>query len=155
MPMNPHLDDHELAAAVAGLDLEPAAAAHLAACDGCERRVAELQLFIERRRLELLGEAPDWEAQRRQVLQRLAPPLPKTTRLRPVLAAAAAVLVALALSLLWAPGPPAGTEAVSRLEVEDILAEVDAVLADDSLPGFEAIDPGLDRPEDLFANGAS
>lgn len=153
--MNTHLNDHEIAAAVAGLDLEPAAVAHLEACGSCRREVEAMQALLDRRRLELLGEAPDREAQRRQVVSRLAPPLPKTNRLRPVLAAAAAVLVALALSLARAPGPPTGTEAVSRLDVEDILAEVDAVLADDSLPGFEAIDPGLDSPEDLFANGAS
>jgi anti-sigma factor RsiW len=152
--MNTHLNDHEIAAAVAGLDLEPAALAHLEACGHCSREVEALRALLDRRRLELLGEAPDWEAQRRQVLGRLAPPLPKTTRLRPVLAAAAAVLVALTLSLVRAPGLP-GDAAVSQLDVENILAEVDAVLADDSLPGFEAIDPGLDRPEDLFANGAS
>ena len=153
--MNTHLNDHEIAAAVAGLDLEPATLAHHGACGACRGKVEAMRALLDRRRLELLGEAPDWDAQRRQVLQRLAPTLPKTSRLRPVLAAAAAVLVALALSLVRAPGPPVGTEAVSRLDVDEILAEVDAVLADDSLPGFEAIDPGLDSPEDLFANGAS
>lgn len=153
--MNTHLNDREIAAAVAGLDLEPATLAHHEACESCRSKVEAMRGLLDRRRLELLGEAPDWEAQRRQVLRRLAPPLPKTSRLRPVLAAAAAVLMALALSLVRAPGPPAGTEAVSRLDVDEILAEVDAVLADDSLPGFEAIDPGLDSPEALFANGAS
>ena len=153
--MNTHLNDHEIAAAVAGLDLEPAALAHREACGRCRREVEAMRELLDRRRLELLGEAPDWEAQRRQVLRRLAPPLPTRNRLRPVFAAAAAVLVALALSLVRAPGPPVGTEAVSRLDVDEILAEVDAVLADDSLPGFEAIDPGLDSPEELFANGAS
>jgi hypothetical protein len=154
MPMNTHLDDQEIAAAVAGLGVEPVAAAHLAACGGCKLRVAELQQLIDRRRFELLDEAPDWEAQRRQVLRRLVPQARKTRRLRPVLAAAAAVLVALTLSLLRVPGLP-GDAAPPRFDVENILAEVDAVLADDALPGFEAIDPGLDSPEDLFANGAS
>jgi hypothetical protein len=37
--------------------------------------------------------------------------------------------------------------------VEEILAEVDAVLADDSIPGFEVIDPGLE--EAIYENGTS
>ncbi len=41
------------------------------------------------------------------------------------------------------------------LAIEQILAEVDAVLADDSLPGFESIDPGVDDPASIFENGTS
>lgn len=152
--MNTHLNDHAITAAVAGLELAPVGLAHLASCGRCRGRVEEMRALVDRRRLELLEEAPDWDAQRQQVLRRLVPQVRKTQRLRPVLAAAAAVLVALALSLVRAPGSP-GDATAPKLDVEHILAEVDAVLADDSLPGFEAIDPGLDNPQDLMANGAS
>jgi hypothetical protein len=40
------------------------------------------------------------------------------------------------------------------MAVEEVLAEVDAVLDDDTLPGFEAIDPGLDDPGALV-NGTT
>jgi hypothetical protein len=39
--------------------------------------------------------------------------------------------------------------------VDEILAEVDAVLDDDSIPGFEVIDPGVDTLEGYAANGGS
>ena len=73
---------------------------------------------------------------------------------RPLLVAAAALVAAIGLRALWAPAPVVvenGT--VSELPVEQILAEVDAVLADDSIPGFEIIDPGLE--EAIYENGAS
>jgi len=37
--------------------------------------------------------------------------------------------------------------------VEQILAEVDAMLADDSIPGFELLDQGMD--DAIFDNGTS
>ena len=54
---------------------------------------------------------------------------------------------------MWAPAPPVDSGVVPELPVEQILAEVDAVLADDTIPGFELIDPGLD--EEFYENGAS
>jgi hypothetical protein len=42
---------------------------------------------------------------------------------------------------------------VSELPVEQILDEVDAMLADDSIPGFEVIDQGMD--DAIFENGTS
>ena len=51
------------------------------------------------------------------------------------------------------PLPPSDPVAGSELPVEQILAEVDAMLADDSIPGFELIDPGLD--DAIYENGAS
>ena len=67
---------------------------------------------------------------------------------------AAALLVAVGLRLTAPPSevvPPVDED----LPIEQILAEVDAVLADDGLPGFEPIDPGVDDPASLFENGAS
>jgi len=42
---------------------------------------------------------------------------------------------------------------VSELPVEQILAEVDAMLADDSIPGLELIDQEMD--DAIFENGTS
>ena len=46
---------------------------------------------------------------------------------------------------------PVGDE----LAVEEILAEMDALLADDSIPGFEVIDPWVGELETDIENGAS
>ena len=158
--MKTHLEDHEFAAAVEGLELEGESAEHLAACISCRQQVAALQTAICDRRLGMESEVSDWDRQREEILAQL-PSLPATGSpsqrrwLRPLLAAAATLLVAVGVNSLW--DPPGGTEPTlgTEIEIEEILAEVDAVLADDSLPGFEFIDPGVDDPESLFENGAS
>jgi hypothetical protein len=64
------------------------------------------------------------------------------------------VLVAAAgLRALWSPTPPVDPMSDAELPVEQILAEVDALLADDSIPGFELIDQGLE--DAIYENGAS
>ena len=155
-----HLDDYEFANAVAGLELEPETVEHLSACVSCRQQVAALQGAIADRREEFRGQSPDWDRQREEIMARL--PSAQVGRtiasrrwLRPLIAAAAVVLVAVGLNSLW--DPPGVSEPVvgSDIEIEEILAEVDAVLADDSLPGFEFIDPGVDDPKSLFENGAS
>jgi anti-sigma factor RsiW len=157
--MNTHLDDHDVTSAVAGLDLDPEAREHLARCAACRQQVASMRDLVDERARLLRAEAPDWKRQQEQVLRRLTPPGRAPTvhahRLRPLLAAAAAVVLAVTLTLLWTPRQRPSTAAAPELPVEEILAQVDATLADDSLPGFEAIDPGLDDPADLFGNGTS
>ena len=69
-----------------------------------------------------------------------------------MLALAAILVAAIGLRMLWIP-PPADRATNAELPVEQILADVDAVLADDSIPGFELIEPGLDYA--VFENGAS
>jgi hypothetical protein len=70
-----------------------------------------------------------------------------------LLAVAAVLVVAIGLRVLWAPAPVADPGIVSDLPVEQILAEVDAILDDDSIPGFELIDQGMD--DAIFENGTS
>jgi hypothetical protein len=92
------------------------------------------------------------------VLARLperAAPTKAASRLRPLLAAAAAVLAAVGLSTLWRPPPASAPGFHGELAVEDILADVELVLDNDRLPGFEAIDPGLANPEVLVVDGVS
>ena len=157
--MKTHLDEHEITAAVAGLELEPAAVEHLGSCLSCHQQVAALREAIEGRRQQLEDEAPDWDRQHEEIMLRLpsVPPVHTARRrawTRPLLAVAAVLVAAIGLRSLWAPAPVVvdnGT--ASDLPVEQILAEVDAMLAEVSIPGFEIIDRGLE--DALYENGAS
>ena len=158
--MNTHLDERQLSAAVAGLELEPGSREHLATCLSCRQKVAAFKDLIDARSEQVAAEMPDWDRQRAEILLRL-PTGPegrmvKTRRwTRPLLAAAAAVLVVVGLEFIWSPTPTGDPVVQSEIPVEQILADVDAVLSDDSLPGFESIDPGVDDLESIFENGAS
>jgi AcrR family transcriptional regulator len=162
--MNAHLDDLELAAAVAGLDLEPSVAEHLAVCATCRDRVAAMESLLERRRLARRADEPDWEAQRRAVLAGLPTPrrlpIPRVGLWwRPLLAAAAVLALATTVALVRSreTAPPARPD----LPVEQILADVDATLDRGGIPGFGPLGslvPGVEGTEeldDLLVNGAS
>jgi len=142
--MSQHLDDATLTAAVAGLDLTPDERRHLADCVACRRAVDGLRRTIAARRSELEAGAPDWTAQRRAVLERLPQGRPafRPRLSAPLLALAAAVLVGAIGLAVWQIGlqAPAAPPA-DAAELERVLAEADALLADDSIPGFEPIDP--------------
>jgi hypothetical protein len=71
-----------------------------------------------------------------------------------MLVAAAVVMVAVVVGLIGPSGPEVGVTN-GEIPVDQILAEVDALLDDDSIPGFEVIDPGVDDLESYFANGTS
>jgi hypothetical protein len=154
-----HLEDQEIAAAVAGLPLTEGASDHLQVCEHCSQQVVQLAGLIGRRGRKLADGAPDWDRQREQILARLdeAPVVRSGTGLRwsrPLLAAAAAAVAAFGLSVAELPRPASEARGKSGMAVEEVLAEVDAVLDDDTLPGFEAIDPGLDDPGALV-NGTT
>jgi hypothetical protein len=150
--MNTHLTDEQIAAAVAGLELDEGAREHLAACLGCRAAVSDMQRLIETRRAGIVAEEPDWEAQRAGVLAGLQPQAPVRRRPRwrtPALAAAAAVVMAVAVGVVLSPG--GGPVPGEDFALEEVLAEAETLLADDSIPGFEAIDPGLDELEDFLS----
>lgn len=162
--MNAHLGDMELAAAVAGLDLEPLVAEHLAACAACRASVRAMGSLLEQRRLSRYSDEPDWEEQRRAVLARLPTrrrlPIPRVGLWwRPLLAAAAVLALATTVVLVGhrETAPPAGPD----LPVEQILADVDATLDRGGIPGFGPLGslvPGTEGTndlEDLLINGAS
>lgn len=156
--MKTHLEEHEISAAVAGLELEVAAEDHLGTCVSCRQQVSLLRDLTQARLRDLEAEAPDWERQRRQIMLRLPAtqtPQPVWSRrwTRPLLAIAAVLVVAIGLKALWAPAPVADPGVVTELPVEEILAEVDAMLADDSIPGLELLDQEID--DAVFENGAS
>jgi len=156
--MKTHLEENEFTAAVAGLELETATEEHLGSCVSCRRQVSAMRDVIDARRGDLETEAPDWEGQRQEIMLQLPPaptvrPMRRSPWTRPLLAIAAVLVAAVGLWALWTPAPTADPGVVSELAVEQILAEVDAMLADDSIPGFELIDQGMD--DAIFENGAS
>jgi len=175
--MSMHLKDNELATAVAGLELELEQQAHLRSCLECRREVQRLQELVAERRDAIEASAPDWPAQRQQIMARLPAaavvPIRRHRWLRPLVAMAAAVVVAVGVTMIvgdQARGPD--------VDLEQILAEVDATLDSDEIPGFaplvafaefdaelDAEVPGLealgtlvpdvDEVESLFLNGVS
>jgi len=156
--MTKHLDEHEISDAVAGLELGAVSADHLESCLSCRQRVSEMRDLIDARRRELEADAPDWDRQRRGIFLRLpAGPAGHSARRRPwtrtLLAVAAVLVAAIGIRAFRQPAPPVEAGSDSELPVEQILADVEALLADDSVPGFERIDPGLE--EELYENGAS
>ncbi len=156
--MKSHLEEHEITAAVAGLELKAAVEGHLGSCVSCRRQVSAMREVIDARRGDLEAEAPDWERQRQEILLQLpsVPTIRPSRRrvwARPLLAIAAVLVAAIGLRALWAPAPVVDPGVVSELPVEQILAEVDAMLADDSIPGFELLDQGMD--DAIFDNGTS
>jgi predicted anti-sigma-YlaC factor YlaD len=153
--MSRHLDDDQIAAALTGAQLDESAAEHLACCIDCRRQVTSLQELIEDRRREMAAEEPDWDDQRQRILSRFgetAHARPRRRWMRPVLAAAAVIALAVGVGLMQLPN---GGGPDREIAVEEILAEAEALLDDDSIPGFEAIDPGLEGWQELYENGAS
>lgn len=156
--MTRHLEEHEITDAVAGIDLDRAVAEHLASCLACRQRLSAFLEAVDARREGLLAEAPDWERQRQEIMSRLPPAQTERSGRRhrwkrPALAVAAVLVAAAGLRVLWRPAPTVELGTTSDLPVEQILAEVDAVLADDSIPGFELIDPDLEAA--VSENGSS
>ena len=158
--MTRHLDDRQITTALADPGGDRDVRRHLSECVACRRRLDALEELLEQRRQELLRGAPDWGEQERRILDRVADstvvPLPaRRRRVARVLVAAAAVAVMALAILLVQPGGESGG---SSLAVEEILAEVDATLDSDTLPGFEPLEPMVpdaDELESYLVNGAS
>ncbi len=156
--MTDHLTPEKIAEASAGLDLDRATQEHLKSCVSCRSEVASFERLVAARRVEMTDGEPDWDRQAAAVMARLPEPAAlsgrgRTRWLRPVLAAAAAVLLAVAVGVLRPDRPSAPPAAEPG--VEEILAEMNELLSDDRIPGFEAIDPGVEALTADFENGAS
>ena len=148
-----HLTDEEMTMAVAGLDPGEGARRHLERCLTCRRRIEAVQSAIAGRRSAMLDAAPDWEAQREEILARLDAPAAPVVRLHRrgwarALLAAAAVLVAAIGLLVHGERRSAGTPATDA-QIERVLDQVNATLADDSVPGFEVLDQLVPSPGEM------
>jgi anti-sigma factor RsiW len=142
--MTTHLNDDQIAAAVAGLELDRETERHLNGCVTCRREVAEFGDTVGARRAEMLEDAPDWKAQRAAVLDRL-PAAPRigqphwwSGRSR-ALALAAAVACVIGLAALWPRETDSPRQVAGDLPVAQILEESEALLEDGNIPGFEPI----------------
>jgi len=152
--MTNHLNDDQIAAVVAGLELEPGARAHLDGCVGCRRALADFEETVARRRDAMLAGLPDLEAQRHAIMARIedAPAVvgPRGRGVRhTLLALAAAAVLAIGIAALWPERSGDRALAGGDVAVATILEETEALLADDAIPGFEPIqwdaeDLGLD-----------
>jgi len=151
--MNDHLTDEQIAAEVADLGLDADGRRHLESCLACRAAVNQMRRLIEARRRQLAAEEPDWQAQRRAVVAGLdSAASGRRRRWRvPALAAAAAVILAAGVALLLPSGPGGSGRTIA---VEEVLAETETLLDDDSIPGFEVIDPGVDELEGYLSNEA-
>jgi|GEM_PF-768464 len=153
-----HLTDDEVTRVIAGLGVVPEAERHLESCVVCRRQVNALAAPIAERRQAQSAEMPDWEAQLDGILARLDAPAATVVRLRRpfwrrTLLAAAAVLVA-AVGLWLNVGRKAPATVTTDIHVEQILDQVNATLADDSVPGFEALDSLVPSPGEMAALGS-
>lgn len=145
--MKRHLTSEQIEAVIAGLEIEDGAQRHLENCVACRTEAAQFGELIDARRAKMVAEEPDWEASKAAVMERLSETGNALTAqrprwLRPVLAVAAALVVAVGLGVLK-PDNPADPVMGGELAVEEILAEMDELLSDDTIPGFEIIDPWL------------
>lgn len=147
--MTHHLTDERLTEVLGGEAPTTAERAHLEACLGCRRELTALGELIATGRDDLGATTPDWRAQRARVLAAIAEGAGQPRRVaagpwrrwRTALVSAAAVAVTAAgLVALRPPSPERGD-----LPVADILAESDALLAEDDIPGFGALEPSLDE----------
>jgi anti-sigma factor RsiW len=155
--MNDHLTPEQFAEVAAGLELDPPVREHLASCVACRGEIETFDELVAARRREMAAEAPDWRLMAEQVEDRLPADAVASRRrprwLRPMAAVAAVALIALGIGVLKPRGPePVPSDEVS---VEEILAEMDELLSDDTIPGFEIIDPETDELTTYFDNGAS
>jgi hypothetical protein len=156
--MTNHLRPEDIEAAIAGLEIDDEAREHLESCVLCRTQVTELGDLIEARRAEMAAGEPDWELQAEEIMARL----PVESRagqgrrpgwMRPVLAVAAVVVMAVGIGVLRWDGPV--EPPTDEVAVDEILAEMDELLSDDTIPGFEIIDPEMSDLESYFDNGAS
>ncbi|MCP4899349.1 MAG: hypothetical protein GY906_20485 [bacterium] len=150
--MNRHLDKETLTAVVAGFEIDTVASEHLQDCVFCRRQVEVLRSPIDERRREIEAEAPDWEEHAASIMARVYEAGGEDLRVRPrrwvrsALAVAAGLVIAVAVGH-YTVGDPVTTS--EEIQIELILAEVDDVLANDDLPGFEALAEMVPDSEEL------
>jgi hypothetical protein len=158
--MTRHLTRDEITAVIAGLPIGDAANEHLESCVACRSQLTGFADIVSARRATMTADEPEWETAAAAVMARLPEPdaaaggSRRPRWLRPVLALAAAIVVAVAVGVLM-PDRQAVQPQPEDIAVEEILAEMDELLSDDRIPGFEAIDPGLDDLSAYIDNGAS
>ena len=155
-----HLSDDEMATVSAGLPLEAGASEHLNSCLSCRSEIVAMKSLIDERRELLISEAPDWDRQRQNILERLPEESASAHYWRwkqPIMALAASLVIAIGISVIRFGSDTPQPITTAEVTLEDILAETESLLEDDSIPGLWVADPisDVDDIETLFGNGAS
>jgi len=148
--MTRHLNDNELASAIAGNPLDFEQQTHLEECVSCRRAVDLFLETVDQRRREINQEAPEWDAQLKAVLGALplAQVLPHAGPrhwLSPLLAVAATLTLAIGTGLIvHRSGPAPQPTPRPNIKVEEILAKADSLLAQDGIPDLDVLDDVTD-----------
>ena len=144
--MSRHLNDHELASAAAGTPLGLEQRTHLDGCISCRNSVALFLDLVDERRQAMEDEGPDWDAQLDHILgglpnDSIEPRMTGRRWLNPLLAAAATITIAIGTGLiLQQQGPTLVHIPQPDINVEEILAQTDALLAEEGFPGLDVLD---------------
>ncbi len=160
--MNKHWTDQDLDLFLSGEELAGERMEHLQNCLSCRRRIDTFRRLVHDAAAELESELPEPEEQVDAILQRIASEGPRRARLghsrlvlrRSLLMAAATLLIVLG-GLSLRPGGRAKLSPTPRpeLQIEEILSTADALLADNSIPGFEGLDGLAEDDLDLVLDG--
>ncbi len=161
--MNRHLVDDDIASAVAGLPLIQEAQDHLKDCLSCRREVQAMKSLLEERREQQLAGAPNWSEQHRSILDKLPQLSPIQSRTRrprwvqPMMALAASILIVIGIGIVRFSANTTQPLTTTELTLEEILAETESLLNNDSIPGLWVADPvsNIEDIESLFGNGTS
>lgn len=144
--MSRHLNDHEMASAAAGFQLDSEPLAHLDGCISCRRSVTLFLDQVEDRRKAMEEETPDWDVQLEQILGGLSNEMIQPTSKRrrwfgPLLAAAATITIAIGTSLIV---QKESSQSISTpmpdIKIEEILAQTESLLAEEEIPGLDILD---------------
>jgi len=148
--MKRHLDEKQLTGILMGEVMPTPIQDHIESCLSCRRKLDGLRNAVEAVRRDQESEMPDWDLQRQIILEGLenrqatngTGELHRLRRLRRfILPLAAGVFLALGgITLRQARVSPAVPTPRPALPIEEILTQADALLSDDSIPGFEGLD---------------
>jgi len=149
--MNRHLESKEVDALICGEELDQERMEHLRNCLSCRKQIESFREIVDAAALEIEAEMPEIDTQVEAVLGRLAAvegvkePVSRAVSrqgLRRALLLAAATLLLILGGLKLRPGAGIAVQPTPRpgLKIEEILSTTDALLADNSIPGFESLD---------------
>jgi len=149
--MNRHLESNEVDALICGEELDQARMEHLRNCISCRKEIESFRAIVDTAAVEMEAGMPEIETQIEAVLRRIAPiedaeePAARSLSrkgIRRALLLAAATLLLVLGGLRLRPGVRIAAQPtpLPGLKIEEILSTTDALLADNSIPGFESLD---------------
>ncbi len=153
--MTRHLNEHELASATAGIPLEAEQQAHLEGCISCRQSINHFLEILNERRHSINDGAPDWDHHANEILTGISSAPEKSIFVRrrwrsPLLAAAATLIITFGAGVLFRmTGPATAPPSRPEIQIEEILAQAESLLADEGIPGLDVFEDVTD--DDLAA----